>query len=94
MERITRDDRDMAAAEQNREPRERREEEEIFELQRRKAEEDRAQRARERLEKLRQMGIQNARQAAGQCIFCGRPLHAIARFFGAVRHRCCESFTE
>jgi hypothetical protein len=73
--------------------REQREEQAVLDEQRRQAEEDRARRARERLEMMRQAGIQAARKAAGLCVFCGDRLSCIARLF-AGRHRRCRSFSE
>lgn len=86
-----RDDGSVMVAEQSGE---RRDEDALFDEQRQWAQEERARRARERLEIERQAEIQRARKAGGQCIFCGRPLNAVARWFGAVRHRACGSFGE
>lgn len=84
-----RDDRFVTVAEQSQEQRE----EEFYDRQRREAEREQARRARQMLENLRQMEIRNARKAAGRCLFFGRPRNAMARFFGATRHRRCRSFT-
>jgi hypothetical protein len=69
-------------------------EEQFLIEQRRLAEEARAERARERLEAIRRAEIQQAREAAGLCVFCGRRLSAVARLLRSTRHRGCTVFID
>lgn len=73
---------------------ERQEEDKRFADQERQADEERQQRAREKLESIRQADIQNARQAAGQCVLCGQTLGMITRILRKDRHKGCKDFHE
>ena len=73
---------------------ERRQEERFWVDQKRLSGQEKAERAREILELMRQRELEQQRMTAGLCVFCGRRLGIVLRWFRAKKHRGCHSFTE